>query len=93
MGGVLGPADYLATTRFMARPDDPYARELLPLAGEIQSPLDYYGLALGSKRMREMVDANYWQSLTTGSLKDANFVDTARLMNDIRDYNANISRP
>ena len=28
VGGVLGPADFLATTRFMVRPDDPKARVL-----------------------------------------------------------------
>jgi len=32
------------------------------------------------------VDANYWQSLTTVFLKDANFVGTARLMRSLRDY-------
>jgi predicted RND superfamily exporter protein len=86
VGGVLGPADYLATTRFMARPDDPGARVLPDDAAEIELLWDYYGLALGPQRMRQIVDTNYWQSLTTVFLKDANFVDTARLMNDIRDY-------
>ena len=32
------------------------------------------------------MDTNYWRSLTTVFLKDANFVDTARLMSDIRAY-------
>jgi uncharacterized protein len=32
------------------------------------------------------VDTNYWRSLTTVFLKDANFVDTGRLMADIRRY-------
>src|ERR1022692_2562680 len=47
---------------------------------------DYYGLALGPQRLHEIVDTNYWQSLTTVFLKDANFVDTAHLISDIRDY-------
>ena len=47
---------------------------------------DYYALALGTERLRQLVDANYWQSLTTVFLKDANFIDTARLMGEIRDY-------
>ena len=86
VGGVLGPADYLATTRFMIRPDDPNARVLPDDAGEIGRLWDYYALALGPERLRQVVDSNYWQSLTTVFLKDANFVGTARLMGDIREY-------
>jgi hypothetical protein len=86
VGGVLGPADYLATTRFMARPNDPDARILPDDAGEMKLLWDYYALALGPERMRHLVDTNYWESLTTVFLKDANFADTARLMGDIRDY-------
>jgi predicted RND superfamily exporter protein len=86
VGGVLGPEDYLATTRFMLRPDHPEARVLPDDASEIKMLWDYYALALGRERMHQVVDTNYWQSLTTVFLKDANFVDTARLMSDIRDY-------
>ena len=86
VGGVLGPTDYLATTRFMVRPSDPDARVLPNDAGEIKTLWDYFALALGPERMRQIVDSNYWQSLTTVFLKDANFVGTARLMGDIRDY-------
>ena len=86
VGGVLDPADYLATTRFMIRPDDPNARVLPEGAGEIKLLWDYYALALGPQRLRQIVDGNYWQSLTTVFLKDANFVGTARLMRDLRDY-------
>jgi len=86
VGGVLGPADYLATTRFMVRPNDPDARVLPDNAFEIKTLWDYYGMAMGPERMRQLVDSKYWQSLTTVLLKDANFVGTARLMNSIHDY-------
>jgi predicted RND superfamily exporter protein len=86
VGGVLGPADYLATTRFMIRPSDPAARVLPGDADEIKILWDYYALALGPERMRQIVDSNYQESLTSVFLKDANFVGTARLMADIRDY-------
>ena len=86
VGGVLGPADYLATTRFMVRPDDPKPRVLPNDAAEMKLLWDYYALALGTERLRQLVDTNYWQSLTTVFLKDANFIDTARLMGAIRDY-------
>jgi predicted RND superfamily exporter protein len=86
VGGVLGPADYLATTRFMARPADPDARVLPAAAGEMKLMWNYYALALGPQRLRQLVDTNYWQSLTTVFLKDANFLGTAKLMSDLRAY-------
>jgi predicted RND superfamily exporter protein len=86
VGGVLSPADYLTTTRFMVRPNDPEARHLANDAGEIKVLWDYYALARGQHRLRQVVDTNYWRSLTTVFLKDANFVDTAKLMRDIRGF-------
>jgi len=86
VGGVLGPADYLLTTRFMTRPNDPEARRLPQDPVEAKLMWDFYGLALGPQRLRQLVDTNYWQSLTTVFLKDANFVDTARLMRAIQAY-------
>jgi hypothetical protein len=70
----------------MARSSDPVARALVPLASENRVLWNYYAYALGQNRFRQIMDANYWQSLTTVFLKDANFVDTAKLMSDIRDY-------
>jgi predicted RND superfamily exporter protein len=86
VGGVLGPYEYLTTTRFMARPNDPQARVLPDDPGEMKLMWDYYGLARGPQRLRQIVDSNYWQSVTTIFLKDANFQGTARLMSDIRKY-------
>ena len=37
-------------------------------------------------KLRELVDSNYTHSLVTIFLKEANFVDTARLMREIRSY-------
>lgn len=86
VGGVLGPYEYLETTRFMARPADPQARQLAKDPVEIKLMWDYYGLARGPARLRQIVDTNYWQSLTTVFLKNANFIDTARLMRELRAY-------
>lgn len=86
VGGVLGPYDYLETTRFMARPADPKARQLSRDPVEIKLMWDYYALARGPHRLRQIVESNYWQSLTTVFLKNANFVDTKQLMGDLRDY-------
>ena len=86
VGGVLGPADYIATTRFMARPNDPQARMIPSDALEVKLMWDYYGLARGPQRLHQIVDTNFWQSLTTVFLKDANFAATAKLIGEIRDY-------
>jgi predicted RND superfamily exporter protein len=86
VGGVLGPADYVLTTRFMTGPNIPDARRFPASAEEIKLLWHYYEAARGPKRLREVVDTNYWRSLTTVFLKDANFIDTAKLMSDIRAY-------
>jgi predicted RND superfamily exporter protein len=86
VGGVLGPAEYLATTRFMARAADLGVRGL-PVGGrEARLTWDYFRVVLGPHRLRQVVDTNFCQSLTTIFLKDANFIDTAKLMAALRDY-------
>ena len=86
VGGVLSPFDYITTTRFMIQPDDPNARRLPSDPDEISMLWDFYRIARGERRLREVVDTNYWQSLTTVFLKDGNFRDTAKLMSEIRAY-------
>jgi predicted RND superfamily exporter protein len=86
VGGVLGPHDYLTTTRFMVRPSDPHARELPPSASEARLLWDYYRVARGTQRLRQALDTNAWRTLTTVFMKDANFVDTARLLSELRAY-------
>ena len=86
VGGVISPMDYVTTTAFMTRPEVPNARRLPDDADDIKMLWDFYGIARGERHLREVVDTNYWRSLTTVFLKDANFVDTAKLMSDIRGY-------
>jgi uncharacterized protein len=86
VGGVLDPADYLLTTQFMLGPNDPQARRLPRRPNEINLLWNYYRTARGQQRFRQLLDTNYWQSLTTVFLKDGNFVATARLMSAIRAY-------
>ena len=66
----------------MTRPDNPGARELAWRAGENRTLWDYYAFALGQNRFHQVMDENYWRTLTTVFLKDANFVETARLMKE-----------
>jgi predicted RND superfamily exporter protein len=86
VGGVIGPYEYLSTTRFMTQPNNPAARDLLWLASENRTLWVYYEYALGQNRFRQVMDKNYWRSLTTVFLKDANFVETAKLMREVRAY-------
>jgi predicted RND superfamily exporter protein len=86
VGGVLSAADYVATTRFMLRPSEESARRLPDNPQQVKALWDQYRLARGAERLRQAIDTNYARSLTTVFLKNANFVDTARLMQEIRAY-------
>jgi predicted RND superfamily exporter protein len=86
VGGILGAPDYLRITRFLSRPNDASAKKLPDNAEQASFIWDYYRFARGSHRLRQAVDADFRCSLTTVFLKDANFVDTAKLMGDIRAY-------
>ncbi len=86
VGGALGAADYVATTRFMVRPLDTNAHRIPDTPLEVKTLWDQYRMARGSERLRQAVDTNYAVSLMTVFLRDANYVGTARLMEDIRRY-------
>ena len=86
VGGVIGPADYLATTALIASHGDPNARVVPSDADHMGMLWDFYGDARGQHGLHQAVSSNFWGSVTTVFLKDANFADTARLMADIRSY-------
>ena len=86
VGGVLGAADYIATTRFMVRNTDTNAHQIPDTPQQVKMLWDNYRMARGAERLRQTVDTNYAKSLLTIFMKDANFVGTARLMEDIRAY-------
>jgi hypothetical protein len=86
VGKVLSAPDYVATTRFMVRPNEPGSRYVPADAGEIKLMWDYYRIVRGPQHLRQLVDTNYARSLLTIFLKEANFVDTQRLMDELRAY-------
>jgi len=86
VGKVISAPDYVSTTRFMVRPNEPGSRFVPTNATEIKLLWDYYRIVRGAENLREVVDTNYARSLMTVFLKEANFVDTARLMAAIREY-------
>ena len=86
VGKVLAAPDYVSTTRFMVRPNEPGSRYVPSDPGEIKLMWDYYRIVRGPEQLRHVVDTNYSRSLLTIFLKEANFVDTAKLMDDLRAY-------
>jgi hypothetical protein len=86
VGKVLSAPDYVATTRFMVRPNEPGSRYVPAEAGEIKLMWDYYRIVRGPEHLRQLVDTNYARSLLTIFLKEANFVDTQKLMEELRAY-------
>jgi predicted RND superfamily exporter protein len=86
VGKVLGAPDYVATTRFMVRPNEPGSRYVPDHSGEIKLMWDYYRIVRGPEHLRQLVDTNYARSLLTIFLKEANFIDTQKLMDDLRAY-------
>jgi predicted RND superfamily exporter protein len=86
VGGAIGAPDYLSTIRFIARGAGPDARGLPETAVDAGILWDYYRVLLGRERLNQVLDDGYSRSLITIFLKDANFVNTARLIERIREY-------
>ncbi|MBB4125444.1 hypothetical protein GGR77_000715 [Xanthomonas translucens] len=93
VGGVIGPYSQLATTRFLisgraAGSDvvDDTARGLRRLWRQLE-------FAQGEVRRREIVDDGMRQGLLTVYLKDANFLQTARIMADAERLSAELLVP
>jgi hypothetical protein len=87
VGGVRGPCTYLATTNFILRARRNEAdRVIPPEATKILDLWMYFGRVRGLDRLREVTDVLHAQAIVTVFLTDANFVDTARLMEVVRDW-------
>ena len=86
VGGIVGPAELIATTNFMIHPDDPASRYIPSGVPEIESLWSKYAFVRGAARLSQLVNADHTASLASIYLRDANFVDTAVLMRDIRDF-------
>jgi len=86
VGGVLGAFEFVSTTGFMIRPDVPGSRKVPGDVREIESLWSKYAFVRGPQRVRQVVTKDFSKSLATVYLREANFVDTAKLMDDIRAY-------
>ncbi len=86
VGGVIGPADYIRTTNLIARALKEESRRIPPTPERVRWLWAQYERIRGADRIHQIVSADYDRAITTIFLTDANFVDTARLMDAIRDY-------
>jgi len=86
VGGVRGTSDYMATINYL-RSGRKEAERKIPVNVEaIEWNWGEYERLRGYDRRRQLVDADYGRSIVTVLMKNANFVGTARLMRDIREY-------
>jgi predicted RND superfamily exporter protein len=88
VGGVVGTAEYVRTINFLRRGRKEAERNIPNDAEQIEWCWREYGRIRGEERVRQLLDADYARSVVTVLMKDANFVGTARLMENIRAYEA-----
>lgn len=93
IGGVLGPASYIATASFMERGRRPGSRAVPDTSDRAARLWHNTGRIRGEERLRQIVDADYARGVVSVFLKNANYVDTRRLMGRIRDYEDANLRP
>ncbi len=86
VGGVLGPAEYVRTTHFLAKGRNPKTRCIPDDAQQIEIVWNRYKQARGEARLRQLVDADHARALVTVFMTNANFVDVGQLMDGIRYY-------
>ncbi|MFQ5495412.1 MAG: RND family transporter, partial [Phycisphaerae bacterium] len=86
VGGVLSPADYVATTEFMIRARASGSRRVPDLPDRLEWVWNQYRRVRGEARWSQAVTPDYTRSLVSVYLKNANFVDTRRLMEDLGRY-------
>ncbi len=86
VGGVLGPARYVATTNYLSRARRESENRLPSDEERIAQAWKRFEMLRGAERLRQVVDPQFSRGLITVFLKNANFVDTQRLMDAIRAY-------
>ncbi|MCP4661085.1 MAG: MMPL family transporter [bacterium] len=86
VGGVLGPASYLATVSFMVRPSSAESRRLPEEPDRAKILWSNYTRVRGAERLRRLLDPEYREGLVTVFLEDADYVGSRRLMDAVRGY-------
>jgi predicted RND superfamily exporter protein len=86
VGGVHGPAKYVATTNFMTRARKEHERCIPTDPERVKWLWAQHRRIRGEDRHRQTVDDDYARCLTTVFLKDANFQSVGELMDEIRTF-------
>lgn len=86
VGGVLGPPDQIETAEFVTNDRDPESRVIPTDPEHVRWLWNAIETAVGPERVREWVDSRLQRGLVVVFMKNANYVDTARLMQVIREY-------
>jgi len=93
VGGALGPAAYMRTTHFMVRARREEFRCIPDDVRTTERVWSRYRLARGADRLHQLIDPDFARGLVTVFMTNANFVDTANLMRDIRAYERDQLKP
>ncbi len=93
VGGTLGPAGALETVGFLLAPGRPGSRSLPEQPLQARSLWSHYARVRGPERLRQMVTPESSRAAITVFLKGSNYVDTRRLMADLRAYESAHLRP
>ncbi len=86
IGGAHGPAEYVATSHFMAYPNTEGSRRIPDTPKRVRWLWSQYKRIRGQERFRQVVDEDYERALVTVFMKDANFVDVGSFLSDVREY-------
>lgn len=86
VGGVLGTHSHLTTVAFLWLGRKPDSRQIPEAPGRLDLVYKRFELGRGEHRRREVVDDDLQRTMVTVFLKNANFRDTAQLMQAIRSY-------
>jgi hypothetical protein len=88
VGGVLGPHAELTATTYLWLGRVEEARAVPERASRVRTAWERFDMGRGVDRRRAVVDDAFRRGVVTIFLKDANYRDTAALMEDVRDYAA-----
>jgi predicted RND superfamily exporter protein len=86
VGGVLGPPDYIAAAEFLTSNRAAGSRRIPKNQDQVRWLWRSLGEVLGNERRGEIVNPTMERGLVTIFLGNANYVDTARLMKALREY-------
>jgi predicted RND superfamily exporter protein len=88
VGGVLGPADYIATAFFILHGRDPSKRIIPAESKQIAAQWLHFGTVRGEHHVHRVISDDHSRGVLSVYLKNANYQDTQALLRAIRNYEA-----